>query len=45
MGCEYVHISLVLIGFSEMRGNPWDPGVNQGRPWAVRSGPRQRPGR
>ena len=35
VGCEYMHIMLVLIRFSEMQGGPWDPGVNQGRPWAV----------
>ena len=32
VGCEYMHIMLVLIGFSEMQGGPWDPGVNQGQP-------------
>ena len=33
--CENVYISLVLIGFSDIRGDPWDPEEKQGRSWAV----------
>ena len=41
VGCENVHISLVLIGFSDIRGDPWDPGEKQGWSWAVWTNPQE----
>ena len=41
MEWENVNISLVLIGFSDIRGDPWDPGEKQGRSWAVWTSPQE----
>ena len=41
MECENVHISLVLICFSDIRDDPWNPGKKQGRSWAVWTSPQE----